>query len=163
VSYLALTVEPLTPDAFAPFGEVIEDAAAQRVYPINEGTAHRFHDLAELDCGQDGGRVIVSLFRAEPRELPFTVRILERHPLGSQAFVPLDPQLRYVAVVSESPEVTPLAFFVDRGRGINLRRGVWHHPLIALDRVSDFLVLDRGGPGANCDEVALPQSWVLSL
>lgn len=163
MSFLALTLEALTKEAFAPFGDVIEDVAAQRVYPINEGTAHRFHDLADLDCSQQGGRVIVSIFRANPRDLPFPVRMLERHPLGSQAFVPLDPQLRYIAVVSESPEVTPRAFYVDRGRGINLKRGVWHHPLIALDRVSDFLVLDRGGPGDNCDEATLPQSWVLSL
>lgn len=162
MSFLALTTEALTAEAFAPFGEVIEPASAQAVYAINEGTAQRFHDLARLDCGQDGGRVVVSIFRAEPRALPFTVQMLERHPLGSQAFVPLDPSLRYLAVVSESPEVTPRAFFVDRGRGINFRRGTWHHPLIALDRVSDFLVLDRGGAGANCDEVALPQSWILS-
>jgi len=163
VSFLALTVEPLTAEAFAPFGDVIEPAAAKTVYAINEGTAQRFHDLATLDCAPEGGRVIVSIFRAAPRELPFTVRMLERHPLGSQAFVPLNPGCRYLVVAGESPEVTPRAFFVDQGRGINFRRGAWHHPLIALDRSSDFLVLDRGGPGANCDEAVLPQSWVLSL
>ena len=90
----ALIVEPLTPGAFAPFGEVIEPAAAKQVYAINEGTAQRFHDLANLDCTPQGGRTIVSLFRAAPRELPFTVRMMERHPLGSQAFVPLDPKPR---------------------------------------------------------------------
>ena len=161
MSFLALTVEPLTAEAFAPFGDVIEPAGAKQVYAINEGTAQRFHDLAALDCNAEGGRVIVSLFRAAPRELPFTVRMLERHPLGSQAFVPVDPATRYLAVVSEAPDVTPRAFLVDRGRGINLKRGAWHHPLIALERESDFLVLDRGGTGANCDEVTLPQSWIL--
>jgi ureidoglycolate lyase len=163
VSWLALIVEPLTGDAFAPFGDVIEVASARKVFSINEGTAQRFHDLADIDCSPGGGRAIVSIFRAAPRELPFTVRMLERHPLGSQAFVPMDPALRYLAVVAESPEATPRAFYVDQGRGINLRRGAWHHPLIALDRVSDFLVIDRGGEGANCDEIALAQSWVLSL
>ena len=162
MSYLALIVEPLTGDAFAPFGEVIETAGAKKVFSINEGTAQRFHDLADIDCAPEGGRAIVSIFRAAPRELPFTVRMLERHPLGSQAFVPMDPALRYLAVVSESPEATPRAFFVDQGRGINLRRGAWHHPLIALDRESDFLVIDRGGEGANCDEEALPQAWILA-
>lgn len=163
MSFLALIVEPLTPEAFAPFGEVIEPASAKQVYAINEGTAQRFHDLTNVDCSTQGGRAIVSIFRAAPRELPFTVQMLERHPLGSQAFVPLDPGLRYLVVVGEAPESTPRAFFADRGRGVNLRRGAWHHPLIALDRESDFLVIDRGGPGANCDEMVLPQSWVLSL
>lgn len=158
-----LIVEALTAEAFAPFGEVIEPAGARKVFTINEGTAQRFHDLANVDCAPEGGRAIVSIFRAAPRELPFTVRMVERHPLGSQAFVPMDPALRYLAVVAESPEATPRAFFVDQGRGINLKRGAWHHPLIALDRESDFLVIDRGGAGANCDEVVLPQAWVVGL
>jgi ureidoglycolate lyase len=146
-----LPLEPLSAATFAPFGEVIEAGAARQVFSINEGTAQRYHDLATLDCGAEGGRVIVSLFRAAPRELPFAVRMLERHPLGSQAFVPLDPATRYVAVVASDPGSTPRAFLVDGGRGINLHRGTWHHPLIALDATRDFLVLDRGGPGANCD------------
>ena len=159
----ALPVEPLSAAAFAPFGEVVEPAAAKQVYAINEGTAQRFHDLATLDCGAEGGRVIVSLFRAAARELPFAVRMLERHPLGSQAFVPLDPATRYLVVVAGDPAATPRAFLVDAGRGINLRRGTWHHPLIALDAVADFLVLDRGGAGANCDELTLPSAWSLRL
>jgi ureidoglycolate lyase len=157
-----LIVEPLTAQAFAPFGEVIETASAKQVYAINEGTAQRFHDLAQIDVGE-GGRTLVSVFRAQPRKLPFAVRMLERHPLGTQTFVPLDPSLRYLVVVGESPEATPRAFFVDQGRGINLRRGAWHHPLIALDQISDFLVIDRGGAGHNCDEVQLPRSWSLAL
>ena len=157
-----LRVEPLSADAFAPFGEVIDAAAAKQVYAINEGTAQRYHDLATLDCGHENGRVILSLFRAQPRALPFDVAMLERHPLGSQAFVPLDPATRYIAVVAASPESPPRAFLVANGQGINLRRGTWHHPLIALERSSDFLVVDRGGPGANCDEAALPQRWRLA-
>lgn len=162
-TFAQLSLEPLTADAFAPFGEVIEPAAAKQVYAINEGTAQRFHDLVTLDCGSEGGRVIVSLFRAAPRELPFSVRLLERHPLGSQAFLPLDPATRYLVVVASDPSATPRAFLADAGRGINLQRGTWHHPLIALDTGADFLVLDRGGPGANCDEVTLPTAWSLAL
>jgi ureidoglycolate lyase len=158
----ALPIEALTREAFAAFGEVIEPAAAKQVYAINEGTAQRYHDLASLDCSAEGGRVIVSLFRAEARPLPFAVTMLERHPLGSQAFVPLDPATRYLVVVAESPQHAPRAFLADGGCGINLHRGTWHHPLLALDRRSDFLVLDRGGPGANCDEVALTPGWTLS-
>lgn len=159
----ALPVEALSAAAFAPFGEVIEAAAAKQVFSINEGTAQRFHDLATLDGSAEGGRVIVSLFRAAPRELPFEVRMMERHPLGSQAFVPLDPATRYVVVVASDPSATPRAFLVDAGRGVNLHRGTWHHPLIALEATRDFLVLDRGGPGANCDEVELATAWRLQL
>jgi ureidoglycolate lyase len=159
----ALPVEALSAAAFAPFGEVIEPAGAKQVYAINEGTAQRFHDLAALDCAHQGGRAIVSVFRAAPRELPFAVTMLERHPLGSQAFVPLDPATRYLVVVAESPQHTPRAFLAQQGQGVNLTRGTWHHPLLALDRRSDFLVLDRAGPGANCDEVVLAQAWRLAL
>lgn len=158
-----LPLEALTAAAFAPFGEVIEPAAAKQIFSINEGTAQRYHDLATLDCGSEGGRVIVSLFRAAPRELPLLVRMLERHPLGSQAFVPLDPATRYLVVVASDPAATPRAFLAEAGRGINLHRGTWHHPLLALDASADFLVLDRGGPGANCDEAALPSDWRVQL
>lgn len=157
-----LRIEPLSAAAFAPFGDVIESAGAKQIYTINEGTARRFHDLARIDTEAEGGRTIVSLFRAEPRALPFAVTMLERHPLGSQAFVPLDSAVRYLVVVSESPADTPRAFLAANGQGINLRRGTWHHPLLALGRVSDFLVIDRGGPGHNCDEALLAQACRLS-
>lgn len=159
----ALRIEPLTREAFAPFGEIIDAGAAKQVYAINAGTARRFHDLAALDCAHEGGRVVVSLFRAEPRALPFAVAMLERHPLGSQAFVPLDPATRYLVVVAATETAAPRAFLAAHGQGINLHRGTWHHPLIALDRAADFLVLDRAGPGANCDEVALHPEWSLAL
>jgi ureidoglycolate lyase len=159
---LDLRIEPLTRTSFAAFGEVLDAGAAKQVYAINEGTSQRYHDLAALDCAQDGGRVVVSLFRAQPRTLPFAVTMLERHPLGTQAFIPLDPATRYLVVVAATPDATPRAFLAASGQGINLLRGTWHHPLIALDRVSDFLVLDRAGPGANCDEATLPSAWTLA-
>lgn len=153
-----LRVEPLTRATFAAFGDVIDAASAETVYTINGGTAQRFHDLAHIDTGVDGGRPIVSLFRAQARALPFVVRMLERHPLGSQGFMPLGPH-SYLVVVSEGPDATPRAFLAQPGQGVNLHRGVWHHPLLALDATSDFLVIDRGGPGANCDEVELTVHW----
>ena len=158
-----LRIEPLTRKAFAPFGDVIEPASAQRVIAINDGTAQRHHDLARIDCDRDGGRAVVSIVRAQPRALPFAITMLERHPLGSQAFVPLDPALRYLIVVAADPHVTPRAFLAQHGQGVNYARGVWHHPLIALDREGDFLVLDRGGAGANCDEAVLAGPYELAL
>lgn len=154
-----LAVEALTVAAFAPFGEVIEAAAAREAYPINNGTALRHHHVALVDCAAQGGEALVSLVRAQPRALPFDIVMLERHPLGSQAFVPLSPASRYVVVVAESPAHPPRAFLARGGQGVNYRRGTWHHPLVALDAATDFLVIDRGGEGANCDEAALPERW----
>ena len=159
----ALTIEPLTREAFAPFGDVIELEGARQI-PINLGTTIRYHDLARVDVTEAGGRPLVNLFRAQPRVLPFEVTMLERHPLGSQAFVPLTDK-PYLVVVAPAGELDPQAVraFVTHGwQGVNYAKGVWHHPLIALDVVSDFLVVDRGGEGHNCDELTLPEPFWLT-
>jgi ureidoglycolate lyase len=150
---LTLKVEPLSGTAFAPFGEVLESEGA-RNYRINEGTTTRFHDLARIDTTDAGGRTIASIFRGQPYRLPMTIRLLERHPLSSQAFMPLERR-RWLAVVAppaDVPDPKSIRAFVCGGtQGVNYARGVWHHPLIALDDISDFLVIDRDGPGENCD------------
>ncbi|THF63325.1 ureidoglycolate lyase [Pseudothauera rhizosphaerae] len=154
---LRLRTEPLTAAAFAPFGEVIEVSDAARHYPINGGSTERYHDLARIAPGA-GGRAIVSIFRARPCALPFIVEMLERHPLGSQAFMPLSgrPYLVVVAPGGEAPAADGLRAFLAGGtQGVNYAPGVWHHPLLALQAVSDFLVIDRAGPGENCDEAVL--------
>ncbi|MGV7241210.1 ureidoglycolate lyase [Caballeronia sp. M23-90] len=158
-----LAVEPLTKAAFEPFGEVIELEGAKQI-PINLGTTMRFHDLARIDVEDEGGRTLVNLFRGQPRVLPFEVSMLERHPLGSQAFVPLNDR-PYLVVVAPAGELKPSAIraFVTRGwQGVNYAKGVWHHPLIALDEVSDFIVVDRGGDGVNLNEQQLEESlWLM--
>jgi ureidoglycolate lyase len=154
-----LLVEPLTAAAFAPFGDVIAPDSAKQVYPINAGTCLRYHDVATLDVSDRGGRALVSWCRAQPRALPFVVGLLERHPLGSQAFVPLSDR-PYLVVVASAPDARPRAFLARR-HGVNYAKGTWHHPLIALEDVSDFLVIDRGGAGDNCDEVALAEPWLV--
>jgi ureidoglycolate hydrolase len=98
----ALPLEALESGAFAPFGEVIEAGSAATGYTVNAGTAQRFHDLAHIDTDHAGGRSVLSLFRAMPRTVPFEIRMLERHCLGSQAFVPLDPATRFLVVVAEA-------------------------------------------------------------
>lgn len=157
-----LAIEPLTREAFAPFGDVIELEGAKQ-FPINLATTIRFHDLANVDVTDEGGRTLINLFRGQPRALPFEVKMLERHPLGSQAFVPLDdrPYLIVVAPLGEL-DVTKIRAFVTRGwQGVNYAKGVWHHPLIALGEVSDFIVVDRGGEGLNLNEQDLPASlWL---
>jgi len=152
-----LVVEPLAAAAFAPFGEVIETVGARCRYAINDGTAERFHDLARIEVGAQG-RPLVSIFRGQPRNFPFTVALLERHPLGSQAFMPLAGQDYLVVVAPPAAEPDPASircFRASHGQGVNFAPGVWHHPLLTLDRVGDFLVIDRGGPGENCDEYRL--------
>jgi ureidoglycolate lyase len=154
-----LRVEPLDAEAFAPFGDVIAAGNARTRYPINDGTTERFHDLARIDVDRAGGRPVLSLFRAQPRAFPIRIAMLERHPLGSQAFVPLDPTLRYLVVVATAPDARPRAFLACNGQGVNYAPGTWHHPLLALDRESDFLVIDREGAGSNCDEAQLAMAW----
>lgn len=153
-----LTVERLTAAAFAPFGEVIAPESAKQVLGINAGTATRYHDLAHLDVESEGGRPLISWFRARPQALPLTLTQVERHPLGSQAFFPLTPH-PYLVVVTHDPATVPRAFLAQPLQGVNYRRGLWHHALIALHAESNFLVIDRGGAGHNCDEVALAQAW----
>ena len=154
---ITLRPVPLTREAFAPYGDVIEASDAVRHFTINGGNTERYHDLAEIEPGPDG-KVILSIFRGQPRTLPFAVEMMERHPLGSQAFVPLSgkPYLVVVAPAGDPPGVDALRVFMARGdQGVNYAPGVWHHPLLALDSVCDFLVLDRSGSAPNCDEVQL--------
>lgn len=155
-----LVLQPLTPAAFAPFGDVIGVNAARDRYAINAGTTERLHALGRVS--HDGGDVVISIGLAQARVFPFAIRMLERHPLGSQAFIPLDGR-PYVVVVAESPEATPKAFLARHGEGVNFRAGTWHHPLIALANDSRFLIVDRDGPSANCEEAALPAAyWIES-
>ncbi|MBL8434476.1 MAG: ureidoglycolate lyase [Zoogloea sp.] len=160
-----LRPEPLTRDAFAPFGEVIEASDAVRHFTINGGNTERYHDLARIDPGE-GGRVILSIFRGQPRSLPFRVGMMERHPLGSQAFVPMSgrPYLVVVAPAGPAPDARDLRCFVARGdQGVNYATGVWHHPLLALGAVCDFLVVDRSGSAPNCDEVQLEVAGLIDV
>lgn len=159
-----LIVQPLTRAAFAPFGEVIEADERQTQFVINGGTSQRFHDLARLEPGA-GGRLIVSIFRAQARTLPFAVTMLERHPKASQAFMPLSGH-PYLVVVAAPGTLDPAAIqaFLARGdQGVNFAPGTWHHPLLALAGVSDFLVLDRDDPLDNCDEHPLLVPCELAL
>lgn len=150
-------IESLTRAAFAPFGDVIDCSGANH-YAINEGYAERYHDLALVDVAVGDGRPLINIFRARPRQLPMRITQMERHPLGSQAFIPLVPRafLVIVAVPRATPGPRDLRCFRTQGsQGVNFARGTWHHPLIVLDEPQDFLVVDRGGSGNNCDEIGI--------
>jgi ureidoglycolate lyase len=169
---LILRAEPLTPAAFAPFGDVIQaEGHAPRL--INEGTCERFDDLAPVDVLADGGRPLISIFKAAPRPLPFEVRVMERHPLSSQAFYPLDG-VPYLVVVAESRSGSGgvgriRAFHAAGNQGVSYRRNTWHHALLAIGETSRFLVVDRGGGGLgsgsdeNCEEARVDPVVVVTL
>jgi ureidoglycolate lyase len=154
-----MTPEALTAEAFAPFGEVIEASERAEQIAINHGYTTRFNDLAKIDAASEGGHAIVSLFRARPLEPPI-LKVFERHPLGSQGFMPLQGR-PFLAAVAPAGDFNPAAIRLFRAgphQGVNYRKGVWHHFLLPLEAQSDFLVVDRGGPGDNLDEVALSPS-----
>ena len=148
-----LPVEPLTKEAFAPFGTVIEKDGAE-IIPINQGTTDRFHALAELDVADGEGVPILSIFRASARPAPIKISMMERHPLGSQAFVPLSSEPWLVVVCGETPpRPGVLRAFLARGdQGVQYHKNVWHHPLLVLKSGQEFLVADRGGDGENLEE-----------
>ncbi|HTK85695.1 MAG TPA: ureidoglycolate lyase [Patescibacteria group bacterium] len=151
---------PLTAKEFKLYGDVIEPAQAVEVRHINYGNTDRFHDLARLDITGQEGRPLVSIFRSKPLPRPIPVKVMERHPLSSQAFYPLSNR-PYMVVVAEKGEFDPKklrAFLAAPGQGVNYHAGVWHHYSLALDDISEFLVVDRGGPEKNCDEVFLEEN-----
>jgi ureidoglycolate lyase len=149
-----LTPEPLTAQAFAPFGSVIEASDDAVKLDINQGHAVRYDSLAEVDVS-GGGAPVISLFRARPLA-ELMLRGFERHPLGSQTFVPLNGRPYLVAVAPAGPFDSDLVrlFRAEGHQGVHYRKGTWHHFLLVLDE-SDFLVVDRAGPGDNCEEVEL--------
>lgn len=149
-----LTIEPLTQGAFAPFGEVIGTEGCDS-FLINAGSTRRYHRLAAVQTAQPDDQTIISLFVAQPLPMPLTIAMLERHPLGSQAFMPLlgQPFLVVVAPTGDAPTADSVRAFRSDGRqGVNYHRGVWHHPVLALEPNDRFLVIDRSGSGDNCDE-----------
>jgi ureidoglycolate lyase len=159
MNIVALPVTPISKPAFQPFGDVVEITGAE-LRLINQGSTERFHDLATIDVETEGGRAIFSIFRGQPFSAPIELSMMERHPLGSQLFYPLSnrPFLAVVAPDDDGTPGMPKAFLCPAGIGVNYARNVWHHPLIALEAASDFVVVDRDGPGDNLQEHTFPHS-----
>ena len=153
-----ILTEPLTPEAFAPFGDVIRlRAAPDRI--INGGLCGRHHDLARLDILE--GRAGISLFDAAARALPYRLALMERHPLGSQAFLPMSLTSFLVTVAADEGGAPgrPRAFLTAPGEGVNIARGVWHGVLTPLEAPGLFAVVDRIGEGANLEEARIDPAW----
>jgi len=149
-----LRPQPLTAEAFAQFGDVIE-TRDREYFMINNGNTQRYHRLAGVELGQPDDRAIISIFRAQALSMPLNIKMLERHPQGSQAFIPLkgNPFLIVVAPAGDIPHPASVQTFVTDGtQGVNYHTGVWHHPILCCTPEDDFLVVDREGEGNNCDE-----------
>jgi ureidoglycolate lyase len=156
-----ILVQPLTREAFAPFGDVIEIEGAHS-FPINHGMCIRYHDLAKVEATGEKARTLVSLLRGKPYELPLKLEMVERHPFGSQAFVPLSEN-PFLVVAHEQPDgpSDPVAFLTKLGQGVNIHRNVWHGILTPLEGDSDFVVIDRGGDGINLQEYFYPEPFLI--
>ena len=150
---VTLKPEPLTAKAFAPFGDVVEMEGAKH-FPINQGFAERFNDLARVDVMAEGGSVNVSIVTAMVRPQPIGLKLMERHPLGSQIFYPLQDRPWLVVVCVDPHDNKSFRTYSATGhQGINYARNTWHHPLLVLDAGGRFLIVDRKGPGNNLEEV----------
>ncbi len=146
-----ILTQALTAAAFAPFGDVLE-AVGDPTMLINQGMCERFHDRAKLDF--EGGRGGISIFRSKIRTLPYRLDMVERHPLGSQAFIPMSqhPFLIIVADDQASIPTNPQAFISTKGQAFNLYKGTWHGVLTPLHEPGLFAVIDRIGTGGNLEE-----------
>lgn len=155
--------EPLTQKAFSPFGDILE-AKGKPDMVINQGYCDRYHDLARLDFldkAGEVGRAGISLFKAQPRTLPYSLELVERHPLGSQAFIPMsmDPFLIIVATDQDGRPARPRAFESKAGQGINFHRNIWHGVLTPLHAPGLFAVIDRIGAANNLQEYRFDQPY----
>ena len=149
---MEIIIKPIkiTRTNFATYGDLI---SADDIKPmdINDGYAKRFDNLANIDASKDKGEAIVSIFSALKRTFPMKIDMMEKHPLGSQAFIPIKETtfLSFVAPPGESPDISKIQSFITPPKtGINYKPGIWHFPLISTED-TNFLVIDRKGSGEN--------------
>ena len=135
---------------FKKFGQII-DASKKKYFRINNGYAKRYDNLGKIDTSSKKGKTIVSIFSAKKRRFPMKVDMMEKHPLGSQAFVPMKETSFFVFVApkGDRPNLKKIeSFKIPKQTGINLNPGIWHFPLISIKNMN-FLVIDRKGKGNN--------------
>jgi len=149
---MKITVNPklITKENFSKFGDVVTTDDIKPL-EINEGYAKRFDGIANLNTSKDNGETTICIFSALKRSFPMKIDMMEKHPLGSQAFVPMKEStfLVFVAPEGDKPNLSKAeAFIVPPGIGVNYNPGTWHFPLIATEDMN-FLVVDRKGSGDN--------------
>ncbi len=154
---ITLAAQPLTPAAMAPFGTLIDLAAGGDA--INGGSARRLEAVPALDLQRDGGRAVLAIYDARARALPLEARVLERHRLSDQVFLPLGGARRCLLLLAPPhlahPKAADCVALLSNGRqGVRIAAGTWHHGLLALDP-GPWAVLERRGDAVDCDEVTL--------
>jgi ureidoglycolate lyase len=161
---IEIFANPLTIEGFAPFGDVV-DFNREPDFAINNGKCDRFHGLAITDVIGDEANTGISLGYGRPYEVPLTLKMVERHPLGSQAFIPLEekPFLVIVAEDDDGLPKQPVVFLSEGGQGVNYHRNVWHGVLTPLDTPSKFLIVDRIGEGNNLEEHFFKEPYLVKI
>ncbi|MEP3198303.1 MAG: ureidoglycolate lyase [Lentilitoribacter sp.] len=161
---IEIIAKALTSEGFAPFGEVI-DFYREADFAINDGKCDRFHGLAITDVIGEGANTGISLGYGRPYDVPLTLKMVERHPLGSQAFIPLEekPFLVIVAEDDNGLPKQPVAFLSVNGQGVNYHRNIWHGVLTPLDTPSKFLIVDRIGEGNNLEEHFFKEPYLIKI
>ncbi len=156
-----IKIQPLTQETFKPFGEVISIGTVEPKL-INEDKCRRYSDLASVDIID--GKTSISLFHADIRTLPYKLTLLERHPLGSQSFIPMD-RSEFIVIVAEDQNgkpQTPVAFFADCSQSVNIAKNTWHGVLTPITGSGLFAVIDRIGDGANLEEYHLEEPFLIN-
>ena len=141
---------PITKKDFIKFGDVISTKEIKAL-EINNGFAKRYDDIANLNTGSENGETTISIFSALKRKFPMKIDMMEKHPLGSQAFIPMEDTkfLVFVAPKGVKPDVNKIqSFLVPKQTGVNYNAGIWHFPLISMKNMN-FLIVDRKGKGNN--------------
>ena len=149
---MKITIKPIkiTKKNFSKFGELI-DTKKRKPIIINNGYAKRFHDLGKINTSSKKGNPIISIFSAKKRIFPMKIDMMEKHPLGSQAFIPMEKTtfIVFVAPKGKKPDVNKIkSFIIPKQTGVNYKPGIWHFPLIS-NKNMNFLVIDRKGRGNN--------------
>ena len=165
MSHQKIQLKPLTRENFSAFGDVIDVCDSNHKIAINDGLADRHHNLATVDVNDQNGHAIISIIDTQETQLPLKVSVMERHPIGSQAFMPIGDS-PYIVLVSPAGEFNPsklCGFLAQPNQGINYAKGTWHHACISLYQSNQFLVVDRGGDGANCDFITVPESINITI
>lgn len=159
----SIPVAPLTQTGFARFGDVVATDGTAPL-EINQGFADRFNDLARIDVEDGNGRASISIFTARARPQPIAIKLMERHPLGSQLFYPLQDASWLVLVCEEPREWKSYRAFLATGQqGVNYAKNIWHHPLLVTGDTERFIVIDRAGPGNNLEELWLDMEQNLQI
>ena len=159
---LEVPVKPMSEKEFAPFGNLI-DFDRTPDFHINDGMCARFHGLAISDIVGDDGKTGISLGRATPYQLPLKLNMMERHPLGSQAFIPLQDSAFLVVVApdDDGQPGNPLAFITQPKQGVQYHRNIWHAVLTPLTTPADFIIVDRIGAEPNLEEHFFDQPYLI--